>query len=456
MTTFKTINPYTEEVLGEYRYFDNSAVQKVLTQVHESYKVWRKTTWDHRSVLLIDLGKLIRTKEESLATLITQEMGKPIRQSRAEIQKCAALCDYYAINGAPFLKNTSVLTDAKNSFITFQPIGTVFGIMPWNFPFWQVFRFAVPTLFAGNGAVLKHSPNTTACALTIEKLFLEAGFPRNVFRTVIADLPQVESIIGSSYVQAVTLTGSTQAGRSVGSLSGKYLKKSVLELGGSDPYLIFEDADLPLAIEKCVEGRLINTGQSCIAAKRFLVTETHYETFLERFKSRMANKKIGDPMDPSTDMGPLARRDLMENLEKLVKQALSEGAISLHTHSDLPETGYFYSPRILTGVTESSTAFKEELFGPVASIIRCKNETEMIRLANTSSYGLGASIFSRDIERATKIAQKDLEVGCCFINDTVRSDARLPFGGIKESGYGRELAMFGILEFVNIKTIYQN
>ncbi len=456
MTTFKTINPYTEEVLKEYSYFDNSRIQETLSSVNETHKVWRKTTLDHRSTLLIELGKLLRTKEEGLATLITQEMGKPIRQSRAEVQKCAGLCNFYAENGASFLKNSTVATDAKNSFITFQPIGAVFGIMPWNFPLWQVFRFAVPTLFAGNAAVLKHSPNTTGCALIIELLFQEAGFTQNLFRTLLADLPQVESIIGSSYIQAVTLTGSTQAGRSVGSLSGKYLKKSVLELGGNDPYLIFEDADLLLAIEKCVEGRLINTGQSCIAAKRFLVVNTHYEAFLEGFKSRVAGKQMGNPMEVSTDLGPLARRDLVENLRNQVNQSVMDGATATQTHFDLGKTGYFHSPIILTQVDEHTTAFREELFGPIASIIRCKNESEMIRLANTSAYGLGSAIFSQDIERATKIAQEDLEAGCCFINDTVRSDSRLPFGGVKESGYGRELAMFGIHEFVNIKTIYQN
>jgi succinate-semialdehyde dehydrogenase/glutarate-semialdehyde dehydrogenase len=397
---------------------------------------------------------ILRERAREFGELMTAEMGKPVAGGVAEAEKCAWVCDYYADNAEEFLADQEVETDASRSFVTFQPIGVVLAVMPWNFPFWQVFRFAAPNLMAGNAGVLKHASNVPGCALAIEEVFRGAGFPDGLFRTLLVPGSRVDSIIENPLVRAVTLTGSTPAGRAVAEKAGEQLKKTVLELGGSDPYLILEDADLDAAAATCATARLINSGQSCIAAKRFLVVEAVREEFEERFVAAMAATKMGDPMEEDTVVGPQARGDLRDELHDQVKRSVASGARCL-LGGEIPEgPGAFYPPTVLTDVRPGMPAYSEELFGPVASVIPVKGEAEAIRVANDSVFGLGAAVFTRDEERGTRIAREELEAGACFVNAFVRSEPRLPFGGVKESGYGRELAPFGILEFVNIKTVW--
>ncbi|RMI03532.1 MAG: NAD-dependent succinate-semialdehyde dehydrogenase, partial [Calditrichaeota bacterium] len=378
----------------------------------------------------------------------------PIREGRAEAEKCAWVCDYYAEKTEEFLQPEFIPTDAGKSYVTFNPLGVVLAVMPWNFPFWQVFRFAAPALMAGNVAVLKHASNVPGCALAIEEIFREVGFPENVFRTLLVGSPRVEQIIEHPLVKAVTLTGSTPAGRAVARKAGEMLKKTVLELGGSDPYLILEDADLSATVATCVASRLINSGQSCIAAKRFIVVEAIREEFEQQFVELMRTKTMGDPLDEGTDIGPQARHDLRDELHRQVVQSLEKGARCLLGGEIPPGKGAFYPPTVLTDVRPGMPAFDEETFGPVAAIIPVRDEAEAIQVANNSPFGLGAAVFSRDVARAERIAAEELEAGCCFVNAFVKSDPRLPFGGIKESGYGRELSHYGIKEFLNIKTVY--
>jgi succinate-semialdehyde dehydrogenase/glutarate-semialdehyde dehydrogenase len=384
---------------------------------------------------------------------MTLEMGKPILQSKTEVEKCAWVCDYYADNAEQFLANEIVKTEFSKSYVSQQPLGVILAVMPWNFPFWQVFRFAAPTLMAGNAAVLKHSSNVMGCALAIEKIFFEAGFPENLFRTLVISSKKVEAVIRNKNVQAVTLTGSTPAGRSVASIAGSEVKKSLLELGGSDPYVILEDAELESSAEICVNARIINGGQSCIAAKRFIVVEEVYRIFEELFIQKMKSKKMGDPFDEANHLGPQARTDLRNELHEQMKVSVSNGA-KLLIGGKIPNMkGAYYPPTVLTNVSPGMPAYDDEIFGPVASLIKVKNEKEAIKVANSTSFGLGAAVFTKDIERGERIAEKELIAGSCFVNDSVRSDPRLPFGGVKESGYGRELSLFGIKEFVNIKTV---
>jgi succinate-semialdehyde dehydrogenase/glutarate-semialdehyde dehydrogenase len=399
-------------------------------------------------------AEILRNNASGYARLMAQEMGKPISGGKAEVEKCAWACDYYAENAERFLTPEVVETDASRSFVAFEPLGVVLAVMPWNFPFWQVVRFAAPALMAGNVGVLKHASNVPGCALAIEELFREAGFPDNVFRTLLVGSREVKSIIRHRLVRAVTLTGSTDAGKSVARYAGQALKKTVLELGGSDPYVVLEDADLDLAVETCTASRLVNSGQSCIAAKRFIVVEQVREEFERRFVERMAMAKMGDPMDPETQVGPQARRDLRDDLHRQVVESIERGARCL-LGGEVPEgEGAFYPPTVLTDVTKGMPAYDEELFGPVAAIIPAKNERAAIKVANDSIFGLGAAVFTRDTSRGERIAREELEAGSCFVNALVKSDPRLPFGGIKESGYGRELSHFGIKEFVNIKTVW--
>jgi len=399
-------------------------------------------------------ASILRDKASEHAQLMTQEMGKPIRDGRAEVEKCAWVCDYYADNAEAFLQPEPVTTDASKSFVTYQPLGVVLAVMPWNFPFWQVFRFAAPALMAGNVGILKHASNIPACALTIETVFHRAGFPANVFRTLLVGSRQVEAIVENPLVKAATLTGSTPAGQGVAQKAGAMLKKTVLELGGSDPYLILEDADLDLAVTTCVNSRLINSGQSCIAAKRFIVVESLRGEFEKRFVEKMRSVKMGDPLAEDTVVGPQARHDLRDELHRQVIQSIEVGAKCLLGGIIPAGVGAFYPPTVLTDVKKGCPAYDDELFGPVAAIIPVKDETEAIRVANDSIFGLGAAVFTRDIARGERIAAEELEAGCCFVNGLVKSDPRLPFGGIKESGYGRELSHFGIKEFMNIKTVY--
>jgi succinate-semialdehyde dehydrogenase/glutarate-semialdehyde dehydrogenase len=400
------------------------------------------------------VAEILRAEANELARLMAREMGKPVRDGIGEAQKCALTCDFYAENAARFLAREPIKTEARNSFVTFNPLGVVLAVMPWNFPFWQVFRFAAPGLMAGNGAVLKHASNVPGCALAIEDIFLRAGFPRNLFRTLLIGSGRVGSVIEHPLIRAATLTGSGAAGRAIARQAGGLLKKTVLELGGSDPYLVLEDADLDLAATVSTKGRLINSGQSCIAAKRFIVVDAVRHDFEDRFVKQMAAARVGDPFKEDTQVGPLARRDLRDTLHRQVEASIAKGARCL-LGGVIPEgRGAYYPPSVLTDVRAGMPAYEEELFGPVAAIIPVKNEDEAIATANDSSFGLGAAVITRDTSRGERIAAELIESGCVFVNDAVRSDPRLPFGGIKESGYGRELSGYGIKEFVNIKTVW--
>jgi len=447
-------NPATGETLKQYQEMSPQEVQGAIETAHEAFLSWRTCSFEARAAPMRKAAEILRGEQEALARLMTQEMGKPIKQARAELQKCAWVCDFYAECAADFLKPELIETDAQKSFISYRPLGVVLAIMPWNFPFWQLFRFAAPGLMAGNAALLKHAENVTGCALAIEDVFKRAGFPDGLLRALLIPVEAVKGVLDHPRVVAATLTGSTRAGRAVSSQAGARLKKTVLELGGSDPYLILEDADLDLAVQACTAGRLQNSGQSCIAAKRFIVVGSQKEAFEARLVESMRAYKMGDPLDEATDLGPQARWDLREALHKQVTESVSRGARVL-LGGELPDgPGAFYPATVLTDVKKGMPAFDEEVFGPVAAVIHAQDEEEAIRLANDTSYGLGAAVFTRDLERGERIANERLEAGSCFVNAFVRSDPRLPFGGIKGSGYGRELSEVGIKEFVNVKTVY--
>jgi len=449
----QSINPSNEELLQQYSEMNDKDVSDILDKVNLVYNEWKLTGFDHRASLMKNAAKILRERKDEFARLMTLEIGKPILQSKAEVEKCAWVCDYYADSAEKFLANEIVKTEFSKSYISYQPLGVILAVMPWNFPFWQVFRFAAPTLMAGNSAVLKHASNVMGCALAIEEIFLTAGFPENLFRTLVISSKKVEAVIRNKNVQAVTLTGSTSAGKSVASIAGSELKQTLLELGGSDPYIILEDADLDSAAEICVNSRLINGGQSCIAAKRFIIVEEIYKMFEEMFLQKMKSKKMGDPLDKSNHLGPQARTDLRNELHEQVKMSVANGAKIL-LGGEIPNVkGAYYPPTVLSNVSPGMPAYDDEIFGPVASLIKVKNEKEAIKVANSTSFGLGAAVFTKDNERGERIAEKELVAGSCFVNDSVRSDPRLPFGGVKESGYGRELSVFGIREFVNIKTV---
>jgi succinate-semialdehyde dehydrogenase/glutarate-semialdehyde dehydrogenase len=420
----------------------------------KAWRSWRETSFAERAAPMRRAARTLREKAADFGHLMALEMGKPVVAGRAEAEKCAWGCDYYADNAERFLANEPVTTDASSSYIAYRPLGPVLAIMPWNFPFWQVFRFASPALMAGNVCLLKHASNVPGCALAIEKVFAEAGFPDHVFRTLLIETKHTKNAIRNANVAAVTLTGSTGAGKDVAKVAGQYLKKSVLELGGSDPYLVLEDADLERTVETCVASRLMNSGQSCIAAKRFIVVNAVRDEFTRRFVELMGMARVGDPLQEGTTVGPLARTDLRDELHEQVKKSIKGGATLLLGGEVPPGAGAWYPPTVLTGVQKGTPAYDEELFGPVAAIIPAKDEKNAIEIANDSIFGLGAAVFTRDVARGERIARDDLEAGCCFVNAFVKSDPRLPFGGIRQSGYGRELSHFGIREFVNIKTVY--
>lgn len=454
MADFHTINPATEEVIAEYNIMSLDEIRDKINRTHSAWTQWKNEPFSHKSALMQRMAQLLKEKKKLLGRIITDEMGKPINQSISEVEKCAWVCEYYAEHAEKFLEATPIETEASESYIHHSPLGVVLAIMPWNFPFWQVFRFAAPGLMAGNAALLKHSRNTTQCGLEIEKLFEQAGFPVNLFTTLVVDSGPIEDIIANPKVAAVTLTGSTEAGKSVASIAGKHLKKTVLELGGSDPYVVLDDADLDLAAEMCVTGRLINTGQSCIAAKRFIITRKHVRQFTEKVKALMETRSFGNPLETGSDLGTMARKDLREELHQQVRKSVEMGAQCI-LGGKVPEgKGYFYPATLLTNVTKGMPAFDDELFGPVACIITAKDEHEALQIANDSVFGLGSAIFSNDLHRAKQLAETQIEAGCTFINTFVKSDPRLPFGGIKQSGYGRELSLLGIREFVNAKSIY--
>lgn len=448
----KSIDPTTGQILNTYEEMAPAAVDDVVTDTHEAFLNWRRISFSERAALMQRAADALRVRAAEYARLMAQEMGKPIREGDAEIQKCARTCDFYAENAEKFLGRELFATDAAKSFVTFEPLGVVLAVMPWNFPFWQVFRFAAPTLMAGNAAVLKHASNVPGCALAIEDVFRRAGFPEHLFRTLMIGSREVDAVIEHPRVRAVTLTGSGAAGRAVASKAGAMLKKTVLELGGSDPYLVLEDADLALAAEVSAKGRLVNSGQSCIAAKRFIVVDEVRAEFERLFVERMSAVKMGDPLSENVDIGPLARHDLRDSLHSQVEKSLAKGARCLLGGSIPDGPGAYYPPTILTEVRKGMRAFDEEMFGPVAAIIPVEDETEAIAVANDSAFGLGACIITRDCARGERIAER-IESGSVFVNEPVRSDPRLPFGGVKESGYGRELSAYGIKEFVNIKAV---
>ncbi len=449
----KSVNPATGEVVVSVEPHSSKGVEKIINSVDKTWHHWKNTSFNHRSQLMQNLGSLLKSKRDELGRVMSLEMGKVFKEAQAEVDKCAWVCDYYAMNAEAFLANESIETEALSSYVSYQPIGTILAIMPWNFPFWQVFRFLAPVLMSGNTAVLKHASNVPGCALAIEDLVHEAGFPENAFRTLLIGSDKVENVINHSAIKAISLTGSTPAGKAVAQLAANELKKCVLELGGSDPYIILGDADIPKAASACVAGRLLNAGQSCIGAKRFIVVEEVYNTFLEQMVDLMSTANFGDPFLNETTIGPMARGDLRDELHAQVEESVKKGAEVVLGGETPYMKGAFYPPTILENVKPGMPAYDEELFGPVAAVIKVKDEKEAIKVANDSIFGLGAAVFTKDTSKGQDIAEYQLEAGSCFVNDFVKSDPRLPFGGMKESGYGRELSTFGIKEFMNVKTV---
>lgn len=450
----QSVNPHDGSVVADYEALGPAGIEDGIARAHKAFEAWKHTSRAARAAVLNRVGDLLEERAGELAVLAAREMGKPVREGRAEAVKCAWVCRYYAEHAETFLADEDIVTEAARSFVTYEPLGPVLAVMPWNFPFWQVFRFAAPALAAGNTALLKHASNVGGCALVIEKIFTDAGLPAGVFQTLLVGSDAVAGIIADPRIVAVTLTGSTPAGRAVAAAAGMALKKCVLELGGSDPYLILQDADLDTAVTACVTSRLLNSGQSCIAAKRFVVHQARISAFEERMAEAMSRVVVGDPLEEETGVGPLARHDLREELHRQVRQSLERGARLLLGGTMPDGPGAYYPPTVLTGVEPGMPAFDEELFGPVAAIVKAENDEAAVVLANATEFGLGAAVFTRDRQRGEAIAARSLEAGACFVNDFVKSDPRLPFGGIKTSGFGRELGRFGIREFVNIKTVW--
>lgn len=449
-----SINPANGKEGKTYETLSMDKVREKIEQTQQAWLDWKKSDHETRSKLLVNMAGVLRNRKEELATLMANEMGKPVTQGMGEVEKCADCCDYYATNGAAHLADRIIDTEATKSYATFQPLGVILAVMPWNFPLWQVFRFLAPALAAGNCGVLKHASNVPGCALVIEEVVREAGFPPNVFQTLLIGSSMVSKVIEHPHIKAVTLTGSNKAGIEVATKAGSVLKKVVLELGGSDAYVVLPDADLELAVEACVNSRLINSGQSCIAAKRFIVVESVAAQFTQLYLDKMQAKIMGDPLVQATEVGPQARKDLRDELHAQVLKSIEKGATCILGGKVTPGDHAYYPPTILTNVKPGMPAYEEELFGPVASIIVAKDEADALRIANDSEFGLGSAVFTRDVEKGERIARYELEAGSSYVNARVMSDPRLPFGGTKHSGYGRELSAFGILEFVNIKTIY--
>jgi succinate-semialdehyde dehydrogenase/glutarate-semialdehyde dehydrogenase len=455
----RVINPATEEVISEYEFHTPGQIDALLDAAAGVFPAWRGTAIRERGRLMHRTAAVLRERASSLATLMAREMGKPVTAGEAEVEKCAATCDFFADNAEQFLADEHIPSDATRSYVRYEPLGAVFAIMPWNFPLWQVFRFAAPTLMAGNVAVLKHAPNVPGCAAAIEDAFRAAGVPPGVFTNVNADNDQAAAIIHHPAIRAVTLTGSTRAGRAVAAEAGRALKKVVLELGGSDPFIVIPPSGqasldfLHYAAEQAAKARCINTGQSCIAAKRFIVVGNWTDPFEQHLAGAMAAMKLGNPLDRATELGPLARLDLLENLHDQVQRSVAAGAHVVTGGRRLDRKGYFYAPTVLSDVTPEMPAFAEETFGPVAAVIGARDVDEAVELANATPYGLGASLWTPDVALAEQIAPR-IESGNVFINGPVKSDPRLPFGGIKDSGHGRELSAIGIREFVNVKAVW--
>jgi succinate-semialdehyde dehydrogenase/glutarate-semialdehyde dehydrogenase len=448
-----SINPATGEKLKEFSPSDDAEIEKRLSRADRAFRKYRRTTFTQRSEFLDAVAELLFEEKKKLAEIITLEMGKLFRDSVAEIEKCARGCRFYAENGERFLEDELAQTDAAESYVQYQPLGPILAIMPWNFPFWQVFRFAAPVLLAGNVGLLKHASNVPQCALAIEEIFCRAGFHDGVFQTLLIEPDQVEKVIVDPRVKAVTLTGSEKAGSAVASAAAREIKKSVLELGGSDAFIVMPSADFESALSTAVKARTINTGQSCIAAKRFMIADKIYDEFLDQFVARMRALKLGDPMDETTEIGPLATDQILEGVHDQVQKTIAAGAKLLTGGNRIHGPGFFYEPTVLVDVPKGSPAYREEVFGPVAAIFRVRDAHNAIELANDTTFGLGSSAWTNDLEEQELFAS-ELDAGMVFINAMVASDPRLPFGGVKRSGFGRELGAAGIREFTNPKTIW--
>ena len=448
-----SLNPTTQQLIQTFASWDTLRLEQALEKAHSAQQIWTQTTYAARTEVLRKVANCLHAQRDHYAILITQEMGKPLREARAEVEKCAGVCDYYAQHAEEFLRSETIASDAGKSYVAYYPLGVVLAIMPWNFPFWQVFRAAAPALMAGNALALKHAPNVPQCALAIESLFRDCGLPEGVFTNLMIEVEQAAEAIASPHVHAVTLTGSEAAGRKVAACAGQHLKKCVLELGGSDPFIVLHDADLEHTVNMAVASRFLNCGQSCIAAKRFIVVPQIADEFLQQFKTKVEALTVGDPLDDATQIGPMARLDLRDELHRQVTESIARGAVAVSGCKPVERAGFFYQPSILDRVTANACAYHEELFGPVAIIIRATSEEDALRIANATRFGLGSSIWSKNTARAEQLAGQ-IQAGSTFINGMVKSDPRLPFGGVKASGYGRELSRLGMHEFVNAKTVW--
>ncbi len=451
---FESINPASGERVGSFEGMSNDDVRLILKQCADAQRRWARSSFRERARLVTAVGDLMLENKQDYARLMTEEMGKVYTQAIAEVEKCAWVCGYYAENAEKFLARQEVVTEASHSFVNYKPLGVVLAVMPWNFPLWQVFRFAVPAMMAGNGAVLKHAPNVFGCALLIERIFADVGLPENLFRSLIIGVPQTLRLIHNPSIAAISMTASVAAGRAVASEAGKALKKCVLELGGSDAFIILEDADIDRAVEVGIVSRFQNSGQSCIAAKRFIVVDPVYEEFEDKFVKKVRQLKMGDPNDETVYIGPMARVDLRDGLHDQVRRSVGAGA-KLLIGGEVPDgPGAYYPPTVLAGIRPGMAAWSEELFGPVASFIRVRDEYEAIEVANGTDFGLGGAVWTRDLERGERIAADEIHSGAAFVNEMSKSDPRMPFGGIRNSGYGRELSIYGIREFVNVHAVW--
>lgn len=451
--SIEVINPATEEVVRTVEEHDDDHIETALARAEKAARSWKTTPFAERTEVLRAAARDLKERSDEHARLMVTEMGKPLAAARSEAEKCAWVCEYYADHAEEFLAPEPRETDASSSFVRFDPIGPVLAVMPWNFPYWQVFRFAAPAIAAGNVGLLKHASNVPGCSEAIAEIFRRAGAPEGVFQSLLIPSEKVEGVIGDERVRAVTLTGSEPAGRAVAKQAGAALKKTVLELGGSDAFVVLEDADIDRAAKQAAKARTINSGQSCIAAKRFLVVRSVADRFEKALVREMESLKVGDPMDEANDLGPLAREDLLDDLHDQVERSVEAGAVLATGGKRLDRTGYYYAPTVLTSVEPGMAAFDEETFGPAAAVVRADDADHAVELANLSPYGLGGSVWTGNAERGKELAAR-IEAGCVFVNEIVKSDPRMPFGGIKNSGYGRELSAFGIREFVNIKTVW--
>jgi succinate-semialdehyde dehydrogenase/glutarate-semialdehyde dehydrogenase len=449
----QTINPATNETIRTFEAQTADQVKHKIEAADKAFHRWKKVSFEERSKLMLACAALLEQEADTYGRIITQEMGKPLKDAVAEVKKCAKACRYYAENAKEFLKDEEIASDASRSLISYEPLGVILAVMPWNFPFWQVFRFLAPALMAGNTGILKHASNVPQCALAIEEIVRRAGFPEDVFHTLLIGSKEVNAVIENPFVKAVTLTGSEAAGSKVAEKAGQQIKRTVLELGGSDPFIILEDADLEQAADTAVKSRMVNTGQSCIAAKRFIVVESIADAFLEKMKAKMAALRTGNPLEQDCDYGPMARIDLAKELQQQVEQSIQKGAEVALDGGWEGENSAFFKPMILKNVSPGMPAYDEEMFGPVASVMIAKDETDAIRIANDNRYGLAGTVWTSDKERGLRVARQ-VESGAVFVNAMVHSDPVMPFGGIKKSGYGRELSYLGIREFVNQKSIW--